>query len=228
MNNNLQELEDKINYKFKDCQILETAVTHSSYVKEHAHVKKSNERLEFLGDAFFDAIIGEELFNKFSEKEEGFLSQLRATLVCESALAQQADRIGLGEYLRLGNGEDRNGGRKRKSILADALEAVMGAVYLDGGFEAVKQVVLGIFEKDIHEVESGHYNIKDYKTALQEKLQRNGNVNIKYKVINENGPDHDKTFTVRLAIDGKEQTMGEGKSKKKAEQQAAQKLLEKL
>ena len=228
MNNNLQELEDKINYKFKDRQILETAVTHSSYVKEHAGVKKSNERLEFLGDAFFDAIIGEELFCKFSEKEEGFLSQLRATLVCESALAVQADRIGLGEYLRLGNGEDRNGGRKRKSILADALEAVMGAVYLDGGFEAVKRVVLGIFEKDIREVENGHYTIKDYKTALQEKLQRNGNVNIRYNVVNENGPDHDKTFTVRLSIDGKEQTVGEGKSKKKAEQQAAQKLLEKL
>lgn len=225
---NLEELENRINYKFNDRKLLETAVTHSSYVKEHGNREKSNERLEFLGDAFFDAIIGEKLFLLFSNKEEGFLSQMRATLVCENSLAKQAQALGIGEFMKLGKGEDRNGGRTRKSILADALEAIMGAIYLDGGFEEVKRVVLEIFDGAVSEVESGKILNVDHKTALQEKLQRNGNVDIKYEVIDQVGPDHDKTFTVQLIIDGEPMTIGVGKSKKKAEQQAAGKMMEKL
>ena len=147
--NNTQQLEAGIDYEFKDKKLLVTAVTHSSYVKEHCKAEKSNERLEFLGDAFFDAIIGEELFKIFPNKEEGFLSRIRATLVCEKSLAKEAVNLQLGEYLLLGNGEEKSGGRFRESILADALEALIGAVYLDGGFEEVKRVVLKLFQDSI-------------------------------------------------------------------------------
>lgn len=226
--NNIEELERRIDYSFKNKKILETAITHSSYIKEHSKDGKSNERLEFLGDAFFDAIIGEELFTVFNDKEEGFLSQLRAALVCETSLAEAAGRLEIGEFLRLGRGEEKNGGRSRKSILADALEAIMGAVYLDGGFEEVKRVVLCIFADAVRDVEVGKLAIKDYKTNLQEILQKSGSVDIKYNVIKQEGPDHDKTFTVRLFINGKPETTGVGKSKKKAEQQAAKHMMEKL
>lgn len=222
----IQQLEAKIDYRFIDRKLLVTAVTHSSYVKENAGEKKSNERLEFLGDAFFDAIIGEELFKIFSQKEEGFLSRIRATLVCEKSLAKEAARLDLGRYLLLGNGEEKNGGRSRESILADALEAVIGAVYLDGGFEEVKRVVLNIFSKAIDDAKNGKYVITDYKTALQEKLQSRGITDIKYHLVKEIGPDHDKTFIVRLEVNGKPMSKGRGKSKKQAEQQAAEELME--
>lgn len=226
--NNIEELEKRIDYRFENKTILETAITHSSYIKEHCKGGKSNERLEFLGDAFFDAIIGEELFSVFTDKEEGFLSQLRAVLVCEDSLAKAATRLEIGEFLKLGKGEAKNGGRHRKSILADALEAIMGAVYLDGGFEEVKRVVLGIFADDVRDVEIGKITSEDYKTNLQEILQKNGNIDIKYEVIKQEGPDHDKTFTVRLFINGEPETTGVGKSKKKAEQKAAKHMMEKL
>lgn len=224
--NNLQQLEKKINYEFRDVKLLITAVTHSSYIKEHCKDEKSNERLEFLGDAFFDAIIGEALFKIFPYKEEGFLSRIRATLVCEKSLANEARKLQLGEYLMLGNGEEKSGGRTRESILADAMEAVMGAVYLDGGFEAVKKVVLNIFEDAINDAKHGKYIIHDYKTALQEKLQSRGITKIKYNLIKEIGPDHDKTFIVQLEVNGKPKTKGRGKSKKQAEQQAAEEMME--
>ena len=126
----IRQLEEKIGYRFNDISILKTAVTHSSYIKEHDRSTKSNERLEFLGDAFFDAIIGEKLFRMFPQKEEGYLSMTRATLVCEKSLAEKAKQLGLGEYILLGNGEEHNGGRNRESILADTMEAIMGAVYI--------------------------------------------------------------------------------------------------
>ncbi|MDO4486923.1 MAG: ribonuclease III [Bacillota bacterium] len=222
----IEQLEDKINYHFSDRKLLETALTHSSYIKEHAAGKKSNERLEFLGDAFFDAIIGEKLFKIFPHKEEGFLSRIRATLVCEKSLAKEAARLDLGEYLLLGNGEERSGGRQRESILADAMEAVMGAVYIDGGFEEVKRVVLGIFDEAIEDAKHGRYVVTDYKTSLQEKLQAKGITDIHYELIGEKGPDHDKTFFVRLNVNGSPMTTGTGKSKKQAEQQAAEAMLE--
>lgn len=220
------QLESKIKYEFHNKELLMTALTHSSYIKEHDRSKKSNERLEFLGDAFFDAVIGEELFKIFPHKEEGFLSRARASLVCEKSLAQQARAMGIGEYLLLGNGEDRSGGRKRESILADAMESIIGAIYLDGGYDAVKAVVLSWFKASIEDVKHGKYIVTDYKTALQEKLQAAGIKEIKYSLIEEHGPDHDKTFVVQLEIDGKKETRGRGKSKKQAEQQAAEKMLE--
>lgn len=222
----IKQLEAKINYIFRDEKLLLTSVTHSSYVKEHSREEKSNERLEFLGDAFFDAIIGEELFKIFPNKEEGFLSRTRAALVCEKSLAKEARELGLGEYMRLGNGEEKSGGRTRESILADAMEAVIGAVYIDGGFEEVKRVVLNLFEEAINDSKHGKYVINDYKTALQEKLQSKGITDIKYTLVKEMGPDHDKTFIVQLEVDGEPKTKGRGKSKKQAEQQAAEEMME--
>lgn len=221
------QLEDRIGYQFSDKDLLCNALTHSSLIKENGEGKKSNERLEFLGDAFFDAIIGEELYKIFPQKEEGFLSRIRATLVCEKSLAKEARKLSLGEFLLLGRGEERNGGRDRESILADAMEAVMGAIYLDGGFEVLKKVVLQIFNDAIEDAKRGKYVITDYKTTLQEKLQSRGVTDIRYELINETGPDHNKTFCVQLKVNGAPETQGTGKSKKQAEQQAAEAMLEK-
>ena len=222
----IRQLQQKIGYHFNDIDVLKNAVTHSSYIKEHDRNSKSNERLEFLGDAFFDAIIGEELYRSFPEKEEGFLSRTRATLVCEKSLANEARRLDLGKYIMLGNGEEHNGGRFRESILADTMEAVIGAVYLDGGFNAVKTVVLSLFDESIKDVKRGKFIIVDYKTTLQEKLQNKGEENIKYVLLKESGPDHDKTFQVQLEVNGRAMTKGTGKSKKQAEQSAAKAMLE--
>ena len=224
--NERHQLEEKLQCKFHNKKLLMTAVTHSSYVKEHCHEEKSNERLEFLGDAFFDAIIGEKLFHIFPQEEEGFLSRIRATLVCEKSLAQEAKKLDLGQYLLLGNGEEKSGGRTRESILADCMEAIIGAVYLDGGFEAVKDCVLRLFASSIEDARHGKYIITDYKTALQEKLQSRGITDIKYRLVKEIGPDHDKTFIVQLIVNGRPVTKGRGKSKKQAEQQAAEEMME--
>jgi ribonuclease-3 len=222
----IQQLEQRLNYRFKDKKLLNNALTHSSYIMEHNRNEQSNERLEFLGDAFFDAIIGEELYKIFPRREEGFLSRIRATLVCEKSLADEARLLELGDFLKLGNGEDRSGGRHRESILADAMEAIIGAIYLDGGFEAVKSVVLNLFDKVIEDTKRGKYIITDYKTALQEKLQAKGITDIKYSLVQELGPDHDKTFIVQLEVEGKAVAKGKGKTKKQAEQHAAELMME--
>jgi len=222
----IKQLEEKIGYEFCNGDLLENAVTHSSYIKEHGRGDRSNERLEFLGDAFFDAIIGEELYKIFPHQEEGFLSRVRASLVCEKALAKAARKLDLGSYILMGNGEEKSGGRNRQSILADTMEAVIGAIYLDGGFDVVKKVVLDIFRDSIEDAEAGKFIITDYKTALQEKLQHDGITDIKYALIDETGPDHDKTFKVQLVVNGIPETCGEGKSKKQAEQHAAQAMIE--
>lgn len=222
----ITQLEKKIGHVFDDKALLENAVTHSSYIKEHGRHNKNNERLEFLGDAFFDAIIGEELYKIFPQKEEGFLSRVRASLVCEKSLAKAARQLDIGSYILMGNGEEKSGGRDRESILADTMEALIGAIYLDGGFEAVKTSVLDIFRGAIDDAVDGKYIITDYKTALQEKLQHDGITDIKYVLIKETGPDHDKTFKVQLIVDGKPETTGEGKSKKQAEQNAAEAMIE--
>lgn len=222
----IRQLEEKISYVFSDRDLLKNAVTHSSYIKEHSRENRSNERLEFLGDAFFDAIIGEELYKIFPQKEEGFLSRVRASLVCEKSLAKAARKLELGKYILMGNGEEKSGGRDRESILADTMEAVIGAVYLDGGFEAVKTSVLDIFREAIEDAVNGKFIITDYKTALQEKLQHDGITDIRYVLIKETGPDHDKTFKVQLEVNGRPETTGEGKSKKQAEQNAAEAMIE--
>lgn len=219
-------LQNALGYSFRNAGLLEAALTHSSYSREHGDHTQNNERLEFLGDAFFDAIIGEELFHLFPEKEEGVLSRIRATIVCEKSLAQAAVRLELGEFLRLGNGEEKTGGRQRESILADALEAVIGAVYLDGGYETVRSVVLKLFRQVIDDTRRGRFIIHDYKTHLQERLQAQGITQIRYELVEEKGPDHNKTFTVCLHVAGAPQAYGRGKSKKQAEQNAAQAALE--
>ena len=219
-------LQQGLGYTFEEQQLLKTALTHSSYSRERGNGCACNERLEFLGDAFFDAIIGEELFRVFPEREEGFLSRIRATIVCEKSLAQTARNLGLGDYLLLGHGEEKTGGRRRESILADAMEAIIGAVYLDGGFESVRAVVLDLFRAVIEDARREKYIIHDYKTHLQEQLQARGITDIRYEMTGQTGPDHDKTFTVCLYVNGSPAAEGTGKSKKQAEQKAAQQALE--
>ena len=219
-------IEGKIGYSFKDKTLLQTALTHSSYARETGG-SVFNERMEFLGDAMLDAIAGEELYKEFPEKGEGFLSRTRASLVCEKFLFEVATRIGLGEYLRLGTGEEKTGGRNRPSILADAVEALIGAVFLDGGYEAARSVVLGLLEEGLQDAREGRLLVTDYKTALQELLQSEGAsaADIQYVDAGESGPDHDKVFTVKLMIDGRQAAEGVGKSKKQAQQEAARAAL---
>ena len=226
MNSERHQLEEKLQYKFHNENLLTTAVTHSSYVREHCHEGKSNERLEFLGDAFFDAIIGEELFSCFPQQEEGFLSRIRATLVCEKSLAKEARKLDLGRYLLLGNGEEKSGGRDRDSILADGMEAVIGAIYLDGGYEQVRSFVVGIFQDDLQAAGKGRLTNRDYKSEIQEQLQARGILDMQYVLEKEEGPDHNKIFSVRLEVLGEPAGRGKGKSKKLAEQNAAKDAME--
>ena len=219
-------LEKKLGYSFNDRDLLITALTHSSYAKESGGEIRYNERLEFLGDAFFDAVIGEEFFRRFEDKEEGFLSRMRAQVVCESSLASCAKAMDIGGYLRLSRGEEKTGGRNRQSILADAMEALIGAIYLDGGFETVKKVVLDLFAEEVDRASRGESDNRDHKTRLQEILQARGIRDIRYESVDESGPDHDKTFTAGLYVNGKLMSEGKGKSKKEAQQQAAKITLE--
>lgn len=223
----MQEFQNRIGYKFKNEKLLETALTHSSYSREQGEGTAYNERLEFLGDAFFDAVISEEFFKAFPDQEEGFLSRTRASLVCEKSLVKVARNVKLGRLLLLGRGEEKSGGRNRDSILADAMEAVIGAVFLDGGYEAVREMVLRLFDEGISDAKAGKLIVRDYKTALQEVLQAEGTSldKVKYVDAGDEGPDHDKTFTVRLEIEGEPYAEGKGKSKKQAQQAAAEMAL---
>lgn len=223
--NNL-EFEKNINYVFKNHDYIEKALTHSSFIQDKSErCEKDNERLEFLGDAIFDAIISEELFFKLPGVPEGKLTKIRASIVCEKSLAEQSRKLEIGKFLMLGKGEERMGGRERDSILADAMEAVIAAIFLDAGFDAAKKFVLETFAGTIQDALSGKLT-KDYKTELQERLQVNGDVKIIYNTDKEEGPDHDKTFYVSLYADGRKLGEGIGKSKKEAEQKAAKYALE--
>ena len=223
----MKTIEEKIGYSFRDKGLLQTALTHSSYARDRNGLGDYNERLEFLGDAMLDAIAAEELYKVFSDREEGFLSRTRASLVCERFLFEVAQQLELGNYLRLGAGEKKTGGRERPSILADAVEAIIGAVFLDGGYEAARSVVLELLKDGFREVREGRTIITDYKTALQELLQAEGiaAADIQYVDAGQSGPDHDKVFTVKLNIKGAEEAEGVGKSKKQAQQDAAGKAL---
>ncbi|MCB6993324.1 ribonuclease III [bacterium 210820-DFI.6.37] len=225
--NNSKEFEKKIGYTFRDRQLLDKALTHSSYVKENGQSRlNDNERLEFLGDAFFDAVIGEALYRALPQAEEGTLTKMRASIVCEKSLAQAGRRLGIGRHMLFSRGEEKCGGRDRASILADAMEAVIGAIYLDGGYEQAKAFVLKIFKEDLQDAGRGKLSNRDYKSELQEQLQANGILNIRYVLEKEEGPDHDKTFSVRLDIRGEAAGRGTGKSKKLAEQNAAKDAIE--
>lgn len=222
----IKQVQEALGYTFRNPQILMTALTHSSYSREAGNGCQCNERLEFLGDAFFDAIIGEELYRMFPDREEGWLSRIRATIVCEKSLAQAAHRLQLGQYLLLGHGEEKTGGRSRESILADAMEAIIGAVYLDGGFPSARTTVLRLFRQVIDDTRRGKFIVHDYKTHLQEKLQARGITAIRYEMVKETGPDHNKTFTVCLYVEDTPASQGSGRTKKQAEQMAARRALE--
>ena len=220
------ELQNKIGYNFCDESLLLTALTHSSYVKEKNYeANRSNERLEFLGDAFFDAIISEELYKRLESAPEGTLSKTRAMVVCEKSLALCGRQLAIGKHIFLGKGEEATQGREKNALIADALEAVFGAIYLDGGYEAVKEVVLRLFKDTIENAVLGKLAC-DYKTELQEKLQAKGEARIQYLLEKEEGPDHEKVFYINLFCGGKFAGAGRGKSKKEAEQNAAKEALE--
>lgn len=221
----LSDFEEKIGYTFKNQGLLRQALTHSSYANEK-HMKKlsDNERLEFLGDAVLEVVSSEFLYKNYPDYPEGDLTKLRASLVCEPTLAFCTRQLELGTFLYLGKGEDQTGGRNRKSILSDALEAVIGSIYLDGGFANAKEFVLKFILTDIEHKQLFY----DSKTILQELVQGNYTEELNYQLVREEGPDHDKTFVVLAQIG--EQVIGEGSghTKKAAEQDAAYKALLKL
>lgn len=221
-------LEGKIGYKFKNKQLLKNALVHSSYANEN-NMDKSfcNERLEFLGDSVLSAIISRYLFETCRNVGEGTLSKLRASIVCEAALGKMAEKIELGSFLYLGKGEEQTGGRERYSVLSDAFEALIAAVYLDSDIKTTTDWLLNIMMNLINDAVSGKA-VKDYKTTLQERLQRHPSDDICYKLISESGPEHNKLFEVEVSFNKKSLAKGKGRSKKAAEQDAAMHALKVL
>ncbi len=219
----MKEWEDEIQYHFQDKKLLELALTHSSYTNENAR-HCNNQRLEFLGDSVLSLLVAELLYKRFPEKDEGELTKLRSSLVCDRSLAAFGKQIHLGEKLVLGKGEEVSGGRTRTSNLEDAFEALVGAIYLDGGLTKAREFVLQ-FIPDRIELE--HLATQsDYKTTLQEIIQKNPEENISYVLIGESGPDHDKRFVSEVRLNSNVIGQGEGKSKKQAEQMAAKQALQ--
>ncbi len=228
MERSIKELEETLGYTFNNPQLLECALTHRSFAAEHSDISEDNERLEFLGDAVLELVMTRLLFDLYGNAySEGDLTRMRAFLVNEAQLAKQAEGIGLGHYIRLGKGEERSGGRRKKSILADTFEAVMGAIYLDGGLEPCFSFVKRLFNQVLSEI-TDHFLIEDYKSTLQELTQARFHVVPTYRVEKISGPDHNRTFEVAIILDGKVLARGEGSSKKKAEQDAAKEALKKL
>ena len=223
MTKSIQQLQDTIGYKFHNPVFLEVALTHSSYANEVKHQLKYNERQEFLGDAVLSIIVSDYLFNNYTVPE-GELTKLRAAIVCEKALDVMANKIHLGEYLRLGRGEEMTGGRTRPSIIADAFEALIAAIYLDSGIESARAFVLPFVTEMLEHEDS--LSFKDYKTILQEIIQQNPEEKLVYKLVGEKGPDHDKRFVVDVMLNSNVIGKGEGRSKKNAEQMAAKEALE--
>ncbi len=221
----LEHLEAALGYTFKDKGLLALAMTHSSYANEEG-LPEDYERLEFLGDAVLELLISHMLFKSFPDMSEGDLTKKRAALVCEPSLAAIARRIGIGQYLRLGNGEAQTGGRDRDSILSDALEAALGASFVDGGFTGAQQLVDHLFDAPGKEPQGfGH---DDYKSQLQEELQKGGPDPITYEITGETGPQHQKLFSAQVCYKGKILGKGTGKTKKEAEQHAAYHAMQKI
>ena len=222
----IKDLETAIGYRFENITLLQNALTHSSYANERWHNSLlSNERLEFLGDSVLGMLVAEYLFRTFPDRPEGELTRMRADMVCERTLAAAANRIGLGEHLLLGHGEEQGGGRSRDSILADAMESVIAACFLDGGIQAALQVVQKFI---LVEVPVTKLHNADYKTALQELVQQKKNQVLSYALVGQSGPDHDKQFDVEVSLNGTVVGKGSGRSKKRAEQDAARAAIEKL
>jgi len=222
MKKSIQELEKILNYEFKDEKLIIEALTHKSYKQPY-----DNERLEFLGDAVLDLVVGEYLFNKFSKSDEGKLSKIRASLVNESGFELLARSINLGEYIFLSNAEENNGGREKASLLSNAFEAVIGAIYLEAGIKKIEEIAIGLIEKN-HKDISLDSLFKDYKTTLQELTQARYGETPEYKLIASRGPDHLKEFEIAVFIENKEYARASGKSKKIAQQVAAEKAVEML
>ena len=215
----IKDLEAAIGYRFQNISLLQNALTHSSHANERWHDSlMSNERLEFLGDSILGMVVAEHLYRNFPDRPEGELTRMRADMVCENSLAAVANRLGLGQHLLLGHGEERFGGRSRASILADAVESVIAASFLDGGMEAARGIIDRFILSDVP-VRKLH-NV-DYKTTLQELVQQKKNQVLTYTLTGESGPDHDKQFRVEVALNGQVVGSGTGTSKKRAEQDAA-------
>jgi len=224
-NQNFHEFESIISYHFNDVKLLIQALTHSSYANEN-NLKKvdNNERLEFLGDAVLEIVTSDFLYKKYPSILEGELTKSRASIVCEPTLAEFAREIRLGEFLLLGKGEDSSGGRKRDSVLSDSAEALIGAIYIDGGIDDARNFIESTLLDDVEQ----RKRFVDSKTHLQEYIQQISDIPIEYRVIDETGPDHNKNFTVHVIHDGKMIGQGQGRSKKSAEQRAAFDALKKI
>lgn len=219
----IKALEDRIGYSFQKKELVREALTHSSYANERCLKKiNCNERLEFLGDAVLEQASSIYLFRQYPEVPEGQLSKMRASLVCESALAAAAEKIQLGDFIFLGKGETANGGNKKPSVVSDAMEALIGALYLDGGEKASNRFIMQHILTNIQEKEK---SFMDYKSELQELVQSGSHGTIRYQVTGEYGPEHEKEFEVELTIDQKKISLGRGRSKKAAEQMAAYEAL---
>ena len=220
-------LKEKFDISFKNEALLMEAMTHSSYANEHKEMKGIyNERIEFLGDAVLELTISDWLFRQFPHFQEGQLTKLRAQIVCEDSLSLLAKECSLNEYLLLGKGETLSGGREKPAVLCDVFEAFIGALYLDKGMDEVQRFLDQVI---VPKIKNGRYElITDFKTELQEYLQQNGPVHIRYELVKEEGPSHDKIFTVQLIVDGKKYKTASGKTKKAAEQMAAKLTMEEL
>ena len=222
---NLEKLEKSIGYTFKDKNLLKKALTHTSYAYENK--LESNEKLEFLGDSILEYISSKYIYNNYRKLREGEMTKVRAEVVCEDSLYKIAKLHNFSDFILIGKSEANSGGNFKPAILADSIEATIAAIYFDGGLDEAEKFIISNL-KDAIKKSTEHVGMKDHKTVLQEKLQENGDISIKYTVIKETGPDHDKTFTVKVEADGKELAIGEGRTKKAAEMDAAGKALEKL
>ena len=222
----ISDLEKAIGYRFKNISLLQNALAHSSYANERWHNSlMSNERLEFLGDSILGMTVADYLYRNFPDRPEGELTRMRADMVCEKTLAAVANQIGLGQHLLLGHGEERFGGRGRESILADAVESIIAACYLDGGLESAAAFIRSFI---LCHVPVKQLQNVDYKTKLQELVQRKKNQSLAYVLVGESGPDHDKSFMVEVSLNETVVGQGSGRSKKRAEQDAARAAIEKL
>ncbi len=221
----LDKLEESIGYTFKNKLLLKNALTHTSYANENN--VKSNEKLEFLGDSILEFISSKYIYTKYPNLKEGEMTKVRADVVCERSLYKVALKHNFSDFLFIGKSQIINKGNERPSILADSIEAVIAAIYFDSGLEAAEKFIVENL-KDYIETASKHVGMKDHKTVLQEKLQVHGDVKIKYDIIKESGPDHDKTFTARVSLNGKVLAEGNGRTKKEAEMEAAKKALENM
>ena len=220
----MEQLQKNLKYTFKKKELLRNALAHSSYANEKKGTVTSNERLEFLGDSVLSIIVSDYIYKNFPNLPEGRLTRIRASLVCEKSLCEFSKQLKVGDYILLGKGERANGGNERPSILADAFEAILAAVYLDGGMEPARRHVLRFVKNELSHLENESF--KDYKTELQEIIQRNKEEKLTYVLTGETGPDHDKCFTVEVHLNSNVIGTGEGHSKKNAEQAAARKALE--